>query len=200
MSNEQQNPNSGRFTKGNRLAIALIAGAGIAAGGIFTVQAVADSKTYQHVRMLTSDGGAEFTKAAWGGHRRRGPNFSEMSDTEIEKHITRAVKHLAIEIDATEQQQEQIVALVLPAAINMKTLRGEMRGTGQEFAELLTSPTVDRAAIEELRAEKLAEADQISKEWVNVVTDVSMVLTAEQRDTIKERLDQFRSMRGGWRH
>lgn len=200
MSNEQQNPKSGLFRNGNRLAIALIAGAGITAGGIFTVQAVAESKTYQHVRMLTADGGAEFTKAAWRGHRRGGPNFADMSDTEIEKHITRAVKHLAIEIDATEQQQEQIVALVLPAVINMKTLRGEMRGTGQEFAELLTSPVVDRAAIEELRAEKLAEADQISKEWVDVVTDVSMVLTAEQRDTIKERLDQFRSMRRGWRH
>ncbi|MCY6381740.1 Spy/CpxP family protein refolding chaperone [Hoeflea prorocentri] len=195
MSDNQQAPNDKRTKKANRIAIAVIVGAGVAAGGIFGVQAVAQTKTYGHIKLMTADRG-DMQEISWGGHRRG--RFANMTNAEIEEKITRAVKHLAIEIDATQEQQDKIVALVTPAAINMKTVRTEMRGTGWEFGSLLTADDVDPQAIEELRAEKLAEADEISKEWVNVITEVAMVLTPEQRETLRDHVENFRSKRGGW--
>ncbi|MCP4315548.1 MAG: Spy/CpxP family protein refolding chaperone [Hyphomicrobiales bacterium] len=202
MSNDSNNANTGKTKKGNRLAIAMIAAVGITAGGIFAVQAIAQTNTYQHIRLLTADSGdGEVRKASWrGGWGRHGRGFSNLSDAEIESKIKRGVAHLAIEIDATDEQEEQIIAIVTPAVLKMKATRDQMRATGEEFAALLTAPVVDRAAVDALRIEKLAEVDQISKEWIDVVTDVAMVLTAEQRETISERMEQFRSMRGHWRH
>ena len=195
MSNQPNN--SGKTRRGNRLAIALIAGAGITAAGIFTVQAIAQTSTYRHFRLLTADNSvSDVVETGWGHHRSR---FSDMTDAEIEATIRRGVAHLAIEIDATDDQQQKIIAIVTPAVLDMKQTRAEMHETGQEFATLLTAPVVDRAAVDALRAEKLAEVDEISKEWTNVVTEVAMVLTPEQRETISERIEEFRSMRR-WRH
>ena len=197
MSDNQHKPNNGRAKRANRIAIAAIVGAGLTAGSIFGVQAVAQTKTYEHIRLLTADRG-EMRAISWRDHRRS--RFANMTDTEIEEKITRAVKHLAIEIDATQEQQDKIVALVTPAVINMKTVRTEMRGTGWELGSLLTADDVDPQAIEELRAEKLAEANEISKEWANVVTEVAMVLNADQRETLRDHMENFRSKRGWWRH
>ena len=199
MTNNQQKPKTDWLNKGNRRFIVFVASVGIIAGSAFAVQAFAQSKTYSHLKLYTSTdvaegGGGPLQTVGWRSHRRGG--WSNLSDSEIESRITRVVKHAAIEIDATPEQQAQIIAILTPVALNMKSMRGEMRGTGMAFAELLTAQTVDRAAIEELRAEKLAEADEISRQWVNAVTDVSMVLTAEQRQTVEDRLEDLRSWRG----
>ena len=193
----KESPKSGKTKRGNRLALALIVGAGLTAGSIFTVQAIAQTTTYQHFRLLTQDTSTtDVVKAGWGRKRHR---FSDMTDAEIEKQITRGVAHLAIEIDATDEQQKQIIAIVTPAVLEMKGKREEMRATGEEFAALLTAPVINKTAVDALRVEKLAEVDELSQEWINVVTEVAMVLTPEQRATISERMEQFRSMRR-WRH
>ncbi|MEM6463137.1 MAG: Spy/CpxP family protein refolding chaperone [Pseudomonadota bacterium] len=195
MSNETNTPESEKPKRGKRIVIALVAGAAIAAGSVFTVQAIAQTTTYKHIRLLTADSGnAETIKASWG---RRG-GFSSMTDSEIEAQIKRGVAHLAIEIDATDAQQQEIIAIVTPAVLAMKDTRQEMRETGQEFAELLTAPVVDSAAVEALRAEKLVEVEQMSQEWTSVLTQVAMVLTPEQRETVAQRLEQLQSMRR-WR-
>ncbi len=204
MSDNQQDNKSGWTSNGSGRFIAIVAGVGIIAGSIFAVQAFAQSKTYAHVRLMADDdsgmgAGNQVYFASWRGGRGHG-RFADMSDTEIEAKITRLVKHAAIEIDATPQQEAQIIALVTPAAINMKSMRGDMKATGEALQLLLAAPVIDREAIEELRLEKLADADRISKEWVDVVADVAMVLTVEQRQGLEERLEQFRSMRRGWRH
>lgn len=197
MTNESPNQKTGKTKRGNRMAIALIVGAALTAGSIFTVQAIAQTTTYQHFRLLTQDNGtSDVINAGWGRKRHR---FSDMTDAEIEKQIRRGVAHLAIEIDATDEQEQQIIAIVTPAVLEMKETREEMRATGEEFAALLTAPVIDKTAVDALRAEKLAEVDAISKEWTDVITEVAMVLTPEQRATISERMEQFRSMRR-WRH
>ena len=195
MTNET--PKSGKTKRGNRLALALIVGAGLTAGGIFSVQAIAQTTTYQHFRLLTQGTGtADVVKAGWGGRRHR---FSDMSDADIEKHIKRGVAHLAIEVDATDDQQQQIIAIVTPAVLEMKQTRAEMHATGEQLAGLLTAPVIDKIAVDALRVEKLAEVDQLSKEWTDVITEVAMVLTPDQREAISDRVEQFRSMRR-WRH
>ena len=73
-----------------------------------------------------------------------------------------------------------------------------MRATRKEIHDLLLADTIDRTALETLRAERLADAEQISKNLVGALADVAEVLSPEQRKVLNERIEQFRSLRRGW--
>jgi Spy/CpxP family protein refolding chaperone len=189
MSDKQDTAKTGWFRTGNRKVIALATGIAIATGGIYGAQAFANSNTYGHMKLYASYNG--------GGHGGHHKDFAEISDAEIEAHIERVVKHAAIEIDATQEQQEKIITLVTAVAKDLKPVHDRMRATGKEIHDLLLADTIDRAALETLRAERLADAEQISKNLVSALADVAEVLSPEQRKVLNERIEQFRSMRRG---
>jgi len=189
MKDKQSTARNSWFQKGNRKVIALATGLAIAMGGFFGVQAFADSKTYSHMKMYASYNGG------WsGGHHKR---FADMSDADIGARIERLVKHVAIEIDATQEQQKQIVALATAVAKDLKPVHDRMRATGKELHKLLLANTIDRAALERLRTERLADAERISKNLASALADVAEVLSPEQRKMLDERISQFRSMQWG---
>ena len=190
MSDKQGAAKSGWLRKGNRKVIALATGTAIAAGGVFGVQAFANSQTYGHMKLY-----AGYSGGGHGGHHK---GFTDFSDAELETHIERMVKHVAIEIDASKEQQEKITALVTAVAKDLKPVHDRMRATGKEIHDLLLADTIDRTALETLRAERLAEAERISKNLVGALADVAEVLSPEQRKVLDERIKQFRSMRRGW--
>ena len=76
----------------------------------------------------------------------------------VEEGADRAVRHLAIEIDATTDQQEKLRAIVKGAVKDLLPMREKALSARQRGRVLLTQPTVDRAAIETLRTEQLALA------------------------------------------
>ena len=192
MSDNQGTAKTGWFRLGNRKLIALATGTAIAIGGVFGVQALANSKTYEHMKV-----NAGFSSGWNGGDHKR---FADWSDADIEARIERMVKHVAIEIDATLEQQEKITALVTAAAKDLKPVHDRMRATGKEIHDLLLADTIDRTALETLRAERLADAEQISKDLVSALADVAEILSLEQRKVLNERIEQFRSLhRGGHR-
>lgn len=195
-NNELEKDNS-QPPKTGRRAIAYITAGALLLGGAFGVQAFAQSKTYAHMKVFAVSESGEM-HGGWGrpgGHHR----FANMSDAEIEAVITRVVKHVAIEIDATDVQSEKITALITAVAKDLKPMRGDMRAAAMEIHDLLLADTIDRQALERVRAERLAEADRISKKLIAAIADVGDVLTAEQRKVLDERIKQFREMRGGWR-
>jgi len=194
MSDKESTPQNGWFQKGNRKVIALATGTVIVISSAFGVQALAHSKTYAHMQLYAGDIGGWHRDGWRGGHHGR---FSEMSDAEIEAKIERMVKHVAIEIEATAEQQEKITTLVNMVAKDLKPVHEQMRAAGKEIHDLLMADTIDRTALEQLRADQLAEADRISKSLVNAVADVAEVLTAEQRNVLDERIKQFRFMGKG---
>ena len=168
------------------LFVGVLVASGIAIAGLFTVQAVADSKTYRHIK-------AEYVhKTGWRGHGHK--RFSEMSESEIEKRIDRVVKHVAIEIDATDEQRDKIVTLLTAVAMDMKPMRERMMASREELKAILLSEQVDRAALEELRKARLAEIETMSKTLTNAIADVAEVLTPDQRKVLDERIQEFRSM------
>ena len=192
MTDKRDTTETGWFRKGSRKTIAIATGIAIAIGGVLGVQALANSKTYGHMKLYASNMSGEH-----GGHHK---GFADLSDADIEAQIERIVKHAAIEIDATQEQQENITALVTAVAKDMKPVHDRMRATGKEIHELLLANTIDRAALERLRAERLADAERISKDLVSTLADVAEILSLEQRKVLNERIEQFRSMhRGGHR-
>ncbi len=192
MSDKQGTAKASWFRKGNRKMIALVTGIAIAMGGVFALQAFANSKTFGHMKLH-----AGYIGGWHGGHHK---GFADNSDAEIEARIERMVKHVAIEIDATEEQQEKITALATAVAKDLKPVHERMRATGKELHDLLLADTIDRAALERLRAERLGDAERISKNLVSALADVAEVLSPEQRKLLDERIKQFRSKhRGGHR-
>ncbi len=186
MPDNQDTAQTGRIRKGNRRVIALATVIAIAIGGVFGVQAFANSKTYGHMKL--------FSSGMHGGHHK---GFADWSDADIEAHIERMVKHAAIEIDATQEQQVKITALVTAAAKDLKPVHDQMRATGKKIHDLLLADTIDRAALEQLRAERLADAERISKNLISALADVAEILSLEQRQVLDERIKHFRSMRRG---
>jgi len=67
-------------------------------------------------------------------------------------------------------------------------LRGQMRAARREALALLSAETIDRAAIEHLRAEQLQLAEAGSKRLVVALADAAEVLTQEQRVALAERM------------
>ncbi|MHA1152676.1 MAG: Spy/CpxP family protein refolding chaperone [Alphaproteobacteria bacterium] len=192
MSDKRGTAKTGWFRNSNRKMIALATGIAIAMGGIFGVQALAGSKTYEHMKL-----NAGFSSGWRGGHHK---GFADLSEVEIEARIERMVKHAAIEIDATPDQQAKIIALATAVAKDLKPVHDRMRATGKDLHDLLLADTIDRAALERLRAERLADAEQISKNLVSALADVAEVLSPEQRKVLDARISQFRFMhRGGHR-
>lgn len=117
----------------------------------------------------------------------RGDMHGPMDPAEMDQHIERMVKHLAVEIDATPEQQQKLAAIAKDAARDLTPLRGQVTETRQRAIELLAAPEVDRAALEQLRATKIQHADNASRRLTRALADAAEVLTPEQRKTLAQR-------------
>jgi len=118
----------------------------------------------------------------------------------IEDHADRAVRHLAVEIDATSEQQEKLRAIVKEALEELLPMRETARAARQQAHDLLTQPSVDRDAIERFRAEQMALWDTASRRVAEAVAEAAEVLTPEQRGKLGEILPSGRGFWHGRHH
>ena len=75
----------------------------------------------------------------------------------------RMVRHLAVELDASADQQAKLQAIVKAAAGDIVPMHEKVLAARQQARALLTAPTVDRGAIEKLRAEQIATMDDLQQ-------------------------------------
>jgi Spy/CpxP family protein refolding chaperone len=140
---------------------------------------------------------AGFGGTAWahgGGHGHRGGGF--LSGKMSEQRIERMVKHLAVEVDATPEQTAKLTEIARAAAKDLRPLREKARDARRQGMQLLAAPTVDRAAIERLRAEQIQAADAASKRLTQALADTAEVLTPAQRQKLAERFQRRGERRG----
>lgn len=192
---------SGFLSTDRSKVVATITGASLLIGASFAVPAIAESRMFQHAKLYASEANINtfVQKAGWGErHGKRHGRWTNLSDAEIESRISRVVKHVAIEIDATPEQTTKISALLSAVAKDMKPLHKDFHAAGEQLRSILTGSTVDRVALEKLRAERIAEIDKRSRQLVNAMADVAEVLDAGQRKKLEERIEEFRSMRRRW--
>jgi periplasmic protein CpxP/Spy len=117
-----------------------------------------------------------------GGWGHGGP----LSPAQIDERIDRGSKHLAIELDATSEQQQKLATIAKSAVHDLLPLREKAHAARGQALALLTAPNVDREAIERLRAEHLGLAEMASKHIAQALGDASDVLTPEQRRRIAD--------------
>jgi periplasmic protein CpxP/Spy len=133
-----------------------------------------------------------------GGWHGRGFMMGQIDPAQVEDRADRMVRHLAIEVDATAEQQERLRAVVKSAVRDLLPMREKAQAARQRGRELLTQTTIDRAAIEAFRAEQVAQVDAISKRVAQAVTDAATILSVEQRRKIEDRLRPRPGFWGGW--
>jgi periplasmic protein CpxP/Spy len=103
------------------------------------------------------------------------------SPAQIDDRIDRMTKHMAIELDATTDQQAKVANIVKAAVADLRPLHEKAHATRAQAVALLTAPTIDRSAIERLRAEKIGLAETASKRIAQALADAAEVLSPEQR-------------------
>ena len=177
MSNTTQSPNPERKPRRSffkRAAIATLIG-GIAAGIGY--------KAFAH-------GGG------YGGWHRGGFMGGPLDAAAVDEHLDRMLKHLYVEIDATEEQKQRLAPIVKQAAKDLLPLRERIHDARRKALELLTQDSIDRVAIEMLRAEQLQLAEQASRRITQAFADAAEVLTPVQRKELATRIKRHRR----WHH
>ena len=91
------------------------------------------------------------------------------------------LEHMLTEVGASADQKAKIHAIMKTAFEAMKPLHEKMADTHRQLHQLLAAPTIDRAALEQLRAARIADFDQASKIMVQAMADAAEVLPPEQR-------------------
>jgi Spy/CpxP family protein refolding chaperone len=113
---------------------------------------------------------------------------SSVIEAFIDARADRMIRHLAVEVDATAEQQDKLRAIVRATVKNLLPVRDKLMAARATGRELLTQPTVDRTALEKLRAEQIATHEAVSKQLVQAIADAADVLTPEQRRKISDML------------
>jgi periplasmic protein CpxP/Spy len=128
--------------------------------------------------------GPGFGPGHWHARFMGGP----LDSAQIEDRADRMVRHVAIEIDATTDQQDKLRAVVKAAVRDLVPMRDKAQAARARARELLTQQSVDRAEIERFRTEQVALADAFSKRVAQVIGDTAEILTPEQRRKLADRL------------
>ena len=138
-------------------------------------------------------GGVGLNALADGRGRGRGP----IDPARMEEHLDRVLKHMYVEIDATDAQKQKLDPIAKQAAKDLQPLREKRQDARRKSVELLSADKIDRGAIEKARAESMRAADAASKRFTQALTDIAEVLTPEQRKTLAARMQRRGHRRGG---
>ena len=132
----------------------------------------------------------------FGGWHRGGFMGAQLDPAKLDQHLDRMLKHLYVEVDATDVQKQQLAPIVKAAARDLLPMRDRMRDARLQAVALLSQPSIDRAALEALRADQLQMAEQASRRFTQALADVADVLTPEQRKQLAERAGRGHGRRG----
>ncbi|MES2130284.1 MAG: Spy/CpxP family protein refolding chaperone [Pseudomonadota bacterium] len=127
-------------------------------------------------------GGVSAREAIGGMHGQHGP----MDPAAMEKHINAMVDKVLP--DGTADQKARLNAIASAALADLKPVHLQMREAHAQAAKLLMAPTVDRGALETLRAAQMTQLDAASKRILTAVEDAAEVLTPEQRQKFADHL------------
>jgi Spy/CpxP family protein refolding chaperone len=114
------------------------------------------------------------------------------------RHGARAkarISRMLTDVNATPEQRTKIDAIMKGAFDQIGPLHKKMEEGRRELHRLLSQPTIDRNALERVRAARIADLDQSSKIMVKALADSAEVLTPAQRTKLANLEEARRSAR-----
>jgi periplasmic protein CpxP/Spy len=130
--------------------------------------------------------------ARWHGH---GYGMHQFGGDASMRRAERGIDRMLSRIDGTAEQKAKLTEIARLAIRDLQPMREQLRGGREKLAAVLRTDKVDRAAIEQLRADQLALGETASKRASQAIADAAEVLTPGQRAALVERW-QRRSWRG----
>ena len=112
------------------------------------------------------------------------------------KRINAMVGWVLADVDATAAQKAKIGDIAQAALKDLIPLRDEHKAARTKATELLAAATVDRNAIETLRASEFKLAETASKRMTQAIADAAEVLEPAQRAKLAEKMKQRMDRRG----
>ena len=131
-----------------------------------------------------------------GGWHRGGLMGAALDPARLDERLDHMLRHLYVEVDATDAQKQQLGPIVKGAVRDLLPLHERIHEARSQAVALLSQPTVDRAALEALRAGQVQVWEQASRRLTQVLADVADVLTPEQRKQLAERAARWRGHHG----
>ena len=131
-------------------------------------------------------------RPASGKYSRHGHGGHFTHDPEVAReHAEFAASFMLDRIAATDDQKEQVQAIVGSAVSDLVALAQQHGENHGAWRAELSKPTIDRVALEELRKNGFQLADSASTRLVEALADAAEVLTPEQRSELMEMADRF---------
>jgi protein CpxP len=128
----------------------------------------------------------------WGAHHGMGGGHEGMDGGMMfrgsPEHTGRMIDRMLDGLNASDAQRSQIKQIAAAAAADLKAQGESARGLRQRAMQAFTAPTVDAAAVEQVRMQMLQQHDQMSRRMTQAMLDVARVLTPEQRARLGERM------------
>jgi len=122
------------------------------------------------------------TGHGFGGHGRHAFGTQMLKDPAAAKeHAGMAVEWVLRGVNATDEQKQQAKRITGRLIDQMGPVVEKHREHREAIVRELAKPEIDREALERLRREEVALADEASKLAVASIADLGEVLTPEQR-------------------
>lgn len=99
-------------------------------------------------------------------------------------------------LDLTDEQEDRIWDIVDDLRSETRPLVRDLRDTREDLVRLLGATSIDRAAVEQLRAQRVGQVDEASKKLTAALIAAAEVLTPEQRAKLAEEIEEHH--RGRW--
>jgi protein CpxP len=92
---------------------------------------------------------------------------------------------------ASDDQKSKVKAIVTTTIDVVRPDREARKTMRDEIIKLIEAPTIDRNAIEALRAKQMAQFEERSKAIAKAVADAAEILTPDQRKKLAEEIREF---------
>ena len=112
------------------------------------------------------------------------------------KYADKRIERMLDDVKASDAQKEKASAIVKASLEKGAPLAEKMRDNHIQMRKLMSAPSLDKAAIEAMRAEQIKLADEASKQMTSTMLAVADILTPEQRTKLAEKMEKRR----GWMH
>jgi len=123
-----------------------------------------------------------------------------VAPADFAEHVARMSEHIYAEAGVTDEQKARLDPIFSQASSDLKALHAQLGGGHDQAMQLLAQDTIDRAALENLRAEHIRVADEASKRIVQLIADVADVLTPAQRKALVAHMSEHHAGHMGGHH
>jgi len=104
----------------------------------------------------------------------------------------RRFNRLMSEIEASDEQADRLRDIFEAAREDLMPARADFHSFRDDLAALITAPRIDRAAAEQMRAERVEAIDEASRRMTEAFLEAAEVLTPEQRVALVEKFEERR--------